>query len=77
MVRTYYGNKIDNLEKKIWPHCPTEILQVMNGIGWLNVTTQKKSSLEQKSSLQNKIHDIINPKYLKKERGKNLKFPQE
>ena len=24
-----------------------------------------------------KIHDIINPKYLKKEREKNLKFPQE
>ena len=37
----------------------------------------KKSSSDQKSSLQNKIHDIINPKYLKKERGKNLKFPQE
>ena len=38
---------------------------------------KKKSSLEQKSSLQNNIHDIINPKYLKKERGKNLKFPPE
>ena len=37
----------------------------------------KKSSSDQKSSLQNKIHDIINPKYLKKEREKNLKFPQE
>ena len=23
------------------------------------------------------MHDIINPKYLKKEREKNLKFPQE
>ena len=38
---------------------------------------KKKSSLEQISSLHNKIHDIINPKYLKKEREKNLKFPQE
>ena len=38
---------------------------------------RKKSSLEQSSSLHNQIHDIINPKYLKKEREKNLKFPQE
>ena len=37
----------------------------------------KKSSLEQSSSLHNQMHDIINPKYLKKEREKNLKFPQE
>ena len=36
-----------------------------------------KSSLEQCSSLHNKIYDIINPKYLKKEREKNLTFPQE
>ena len=28
-------------------------------------------------SLHNQIHYIINPKYLKKEREKNLKFPQE
>ena len=42
MIGTCYGNKIDNLEKKIWPHCPTEILPIMNGIGWLDVTTQKK-----------------------------------
>ena len=39
--------------------------------------TQKKSSLEQSSSLHNQIHDIINPKYLKKEREENLKFLQE
>ena len=38
---------------------------------------KKKSSLEQISSLHNQIHDIINPKYLKKEMEKNLKFPQE
>ena len=38
---------------------------------------RKKSSLEQISSLHNQIHDIINPKYLKKERKKNLKFSQE
>ena len=43
----------------------------------INVTTQKKSSLEQSSSLHNQISNIINPKYLKKERGKNLKFTQE
>ena len=43
----------------------------------INVTTHKKTSLEQSSSLHNQIHDIINPKYLKKEREKNLKFPQE
>ena len=47
--------------------------------GWdrINVATQKKSSLEQISSLHNQIHDIINPKYLKKEMEKNLKFPEE
>ena len=38
---------------------------------------RKKSSLEPSSSLHNQMHDIINPKYLKKEREKNLKFPQE
>ena len=38
---------------------------------------RKKLSLEQSSSLRNQIHDIINPKYLKKERERNLKFPQE
>ena len=45
----------------------------------INITTKKKkkSSLEQNSSLHNQVHDIINPKYLKKEREKNLKFPQE
>ena len=37
----------------------------------------KKLSLKRSSSLHNQIHDIINPKYLKKEREKNLKFPQE
>ena len=37
----------------------------------------KKSSLEQSSSLHNQIHDIINPKYLKKEKEKHLKFAQE
>ena len=36
-----------------------------------------KSSLEQKSSLHNQIHDIINPNYLENEIEKNLKFPQE
>ena len=39
--------------------------------------TKKKSSLEQSSSLHNQIHDIINPKYFKKEKNKNLEFPQE
>ena len=44
----------------------------------INITTKKKkSSLEQNSSLHNQVHDIINPKYLKKEREKNLKCPQE
>ena len=36
-----------------------------------------KSFLEQSSPLHNKIYDIINPINLKKEREKNLKFPQE
>ena len=38
---------------------------------------RQKSSLEQSSSLYNQIRDIINPKYLKKEREKNLNLPQE
>ena len=38
---------------------------------------QKKSSLEQNSSLHNQIRGIINPKLLKKKREKNLKFLQE
>ena len=38
---------------------------------------RKKLYLEQSSSLHNHIHDIINPKYLKKEREKNLNLPQE
>ena len=38
---------------------------------------RKKSSLEQSLSLHNQIHDIINPKNLKKEREKNLNLPQE
>ena len=38
---------------------------------------QKKSSLEQNSSLHNQIRGIINPKHLKKKREKNLKFCQE
>ena len=37
------------------------------------VTTQKTSSLQQSSSLRNRIH----PKYLERERKKNLTFPQE
>ena len=38
---------------------------------------KKKSSLEQNSLLHNQVHDMINPKYLKMEREKNLKFPEE
>ena len=72
MVGTYYGNKIDKLGKMIQPQFPTKVIQIR-----INVTTHKKTSLEQSSSLHNQIHDIINPKYLKKEREKNLKFPQE
>ena len=47
--------------------------------GWdrINVTTQKKSSLGQSSSLHYQMHGIINTKYLKEEREKNLKFPHE
>ena len=48
----------------------------MAGIGQMSLH-KKKTSLEQSSSLHKQIRDIINPKYLKKEREKNLKFPQE
>ena len=43
----------------------------------INVTIHKKSSLELRSSLRDQINDIINPKYLKKEKKENLKFLQE
>ena len=42
-----------------------EIIYYKYGWDRINVTTQKKSSLEQSSSLHNQINDIINPKYLK------------
>ena len=63
MVGTYHGNKIDKLGKMIGPNFPPKYYRY----GWdrINVTTQKKSSLEQSSSLHNQINDIINPKYLK------------
>ena len=38
---------------------------------------EEEPSLEQGLSLHNQIQDSINPKYLKNEREKNLKFPQE
>ena len=39
-----------------------EIIYYKYGWDRINVTTQKKSSLEQSSSLHNQINDIINPK---------------
>ena len=42
----------------------------------MSLNRKKKSSLEQSSSLHNQIHDI-NPKYLEKERERNLSFPHE
>ena len=60
----------------VYSQFPPEVLQIMTdriGIGSLE---------EQNSSLHNQIHvNIMNTrpkaKYLKKERDKNLKFPQE
>ena len=75
MVGTYHGNKIDKLGKMIGPISHQSITN-MAGIGQMSLH-RKKSSLEQSSSLHNQIHHIINPKYLKKERDKNLKFAQE
>ena len=43
----------------------------------INITTQKKLSLGQNSPLHNQTHYIINQKYLKNERVKNLNFPYE
>ena len=79
MVGTYQGNKIDKLGKMIWPQFSIKVLQIWVGQDKYHYThtQKKKSSLEQNSSLHNQIHDIINPKYLKKEREKNTKFPQE
>ena len=41
------------------------------------MSLHKKIIFRTELSLHNQIHDIINPKYLKKEREKNLKFSQE
>ena len=41
----------------------------------INVTTQTK--INEIFDQSNTLNDIINPKYLKKKREKNLKFPQE
>ena len=75
MAGTYHGNKIDKLGKMIWPQSRTEVLQIMTRRQDKCHCT-KKLSLEQSSSLDNQIHDI-DPTYLKKERVKNLKFPQK
>ena len=76
MVVTCHENKIDKIGKMIWPQFPTKVLQI-----WLRQDkchyTHQKSSLEQSSPIQDQIHDIINPKCLKKEREKNLKVFQE
>ena len=61
MVGIYHGNKIDKLRKMIYgPNFSPKYYKC----GWdrRNVTRHKKSSLEQSSSLQNQIHDIVNPK---------------
>ena len=71
---TFHGNKIDKLRNMMGAQLPTKVLQIMTGIG---MSLYKKSSyLEQNSYLHSQIYDF-NPKYLKKEREKNLKFPQE
>ena len=77
MVGTYQGNKIDKLGKMIWPQFSIKVLQI-----WVGQDKYHYTHTHTKSHLQNKIHlyiihDIINPKYLKKEREKNTKFPQE
>ena len=33
MVGTYRGNKIDKLANMIWNQFPTEVLEIMTGIG--------------------------------------------
>ena len=33
MVGTYHGNKIDKLANMIWTQFPTEVLEIMTGIG--------------------------------------------
>ena len=58
------------------PRFPTKILQIW--LDRINITTQKKIIFRTEFILNNqKTPDNINPKYLKKEREKNLKFPQE
>ena len=76
MVGRYHGNKLNKLGKMIWLQFPTKVLQIWLGQDKCHYKN-KKSSLEQSLSLHNKIHDIINPTYLKKEREKNLKFPKQ
>ena len=80
-----YGTRIDKLGKMIWSQFSTKVLQVtildIDDWYWIRVNqySKEKSSLEQNSSLHNQIyiHDIINPKYLKKDREKNFEFSQK
>ena len=62
----------------VWPQFSTEVLQLMTWKGYDRIGIE--SLEEPNSSLHNQMHvDIMNQKakYLKKEREKNLKFPQK
>ena len=77
-----YLNRIGKLGKMMRSQFSTKVSQItifdINDWERINVNIQKNSSLEQNSSLHNQVHDkIINPRYLKEENEKNLKFPQE
>ena len=41
MARTYRGNKIDKLANMIWIQFPTEVLEIMTGIGQMSLYKKK------------------------------------
>ena len=78
-----HANRIDKLGKMVWSQFSTKLLQItiLDIDDWDRI----RVNIKKKIHLQNRIHlyeikythNIINPKYLKKEIKKNFKFPQE
>ena len=65
--------------KMIWSQFSTKVLQrtILDINDWDRSNFQyskENSSLEQNSSLHNQIHDIINLKYIKKEKGEEFQI---
>ena len=78
-----YGNRTDKLGKMAWSEFSTKALHktILDIDDWDRI----RVNIQKKIHLKNRIHpckikyiyDIISPIYLKEERKKSFKFPQE